>query len=354
MPIDVQTIYSPQYGYPTGGMVMAAPPQAGPSAPGGARVQVEELPPPPPQGAAPLPAPARPEAAPGSQIVVNAAGRDIAAARQAGQDEAMRQLALKGLPGPLRLMAESFNDGAYTALYQYGPAAPDTAAPQARQKPSWILVLPVEVGKDGKVRWERGTDWAKAWLVPARRDGVRLVSTVGDADDHDRFPLSAMSDPSSQEAEAAAASLSKKYGAPAVALVRWNTADQGLKVTLWSADGTSASRDTEAADAAGARAATLDLVLHLAADAPPPAAPAEAGIPAEVRLRHLGGDAYKVYVHVETDRRADIVEKLDAVRDLSVAAVQSDASGYGIEGEWVGEGEGAFRSALRDAGFAPK
>ena len=94
-------------------------------------------------------------------------------------------------------------------------------------------MVPAEITTDGKASWGRQSAWSRAWIAPQRQSGMRLVATMGDADDHDRMPLPLLVDASSDRTGLAAAALGRKYGAPAVILVRLDDRDMSVSVWMW-------------------------------------------------------------------------------------------------------------------------
>jgi len=334
-------------------------------------------------------------------LAVTSSGADISHARSAALAQAAGEAAARGFSGQPRIRSESFSGGAYTALLDYRdaapadpaalPAAPGQAARPA-SGPSWVLVVPAGIGSDGKARWGRDSEWSRAWIAPQRRAGTRLVATMGDADDHDRFTEALLGDPSDSRSAAAAAALARKYGAPAVAMVRMDTRDGSVGAWLWRyGEATSADGGTAGTVAAGRDSAAglvADLLGRDKARAPGPAPPqdgawtgtadegdgawvasdsepGEAGPPARpvpslphgVSLEDGTSRAGRMTfrLRVETSDQATQAAARQAVRnvlDLWMGAVRQEAGFIEIDGEWTGaDGRGGLVRALVQAGL---
>lgn len=215
-------------------------------------------------------------------VVVQA--RSISEGRAAARDMALAEAATKGIEGLPALRGESFGDGLYSGLFEFpltgaarggfpgdavseAPVDPEPLHPDRPRlsRPAWLLVVPVEGGRDGRSTWGRGTPWSRSWLAPARQSGMRVVAITGDADDRDRVTDQVLSDPSDPRLREAALSLARKYGAPAVALVRMD-AERGSVVRAWlwrGGDTFTGDRPSEPTPER-ARAAALLLLADLA------------------------------------------------------------------------------------------
>ena len=79
-----------------------------------------------------------------------------------------------------------------------------------KSMPSWILVIPVDE-KGNKISWDK-TPWTSSWLVPFKRDGIKIVSTVGDSEDREKI--------GSSDYSTGLNYIRRKYKAPYVALMR--------------------------------------------------------------------------------------------------------------------------------------
>jgi hypothetical protein len=170
--------------------------------------------------------------------------------------------------------SESFSNGSYTGLFEFaapgpqaGAAEPQAAPPQARtsSRPAWILIVPAEIGMDDNIRWGRDSAWSRTWIAPQRRAGMRLIATMGDADDHDRLPVSLLRDPMSGRTASAAGSLGRKYGAPAIALVLRDTRDSSVSAWVWRGGDASSADGGTAESEAASKDLALDALVSLAA-----------------------------------------------------------------------------------------
>ena len=138
------------------------------------------------------------------------------------------------------------------------PVAP-APAPVAR-KPSWILAIPVEA-VSSKTVWGRESAWSRQWVAPVRRDGMRIVSIMGDADDRARLTEGMLSQPDDSSTAQAALALARKYGAPAVAVLRAN--GEGTAVWLWRGGSDPVETDSDAIGDS-AKESALDMLVDLA------------------------------------------------------------------------------------------
>ena len=240
----------------------------------------------PGRGYAPTPA-ARDEDGP--MVSVTSEGNSIELARTMAMLRARSQGQEKGYRGEPQLRAESYGDGTYSAVFAFPgrtrPASPgamtalpatapsalpgDPAGPgptgRRGNRPAWILVIPVEQSPDGKTLWgSKDSEWSRAWVVPTRQDGMRLVSTQGDADDRDKLPVQLLDNPDDPRTAQAARALARKYSAPAVAVVR-RSSTGNVSEWFWRVDGGGTNGDArQGGDIASARASGLQLLSDLA------------------------------------------------------------------------------------------
>lgn len=338
-----------------------------------------------PEGA---PSYASPEAAPqarpssgGSVISVSARAATQAEGRSYALEDAARQAAARGLPGGPRILAESFSGGLYTGLVSYQPEDPapeaprppvregapardpDAAFPEApvRRRPAWILAVPVEAGPRGGTVWLRDSPWSRAWIAPVRRQGMRIVAITGDAEERERLTPALLDDPDSPRAVQALLGIARKYGAPAVSLVRQDGAG-GLRAWVWWRDGQVETGDASGSGP-GAREAALALIASLAAPAAParedrPEAEETPAGPPEVDLEEhqevAGGPGeFGFAVVLDTRKQAEISavrRAVSAIPGTWVRDTRVDPEGLEITGVFQG-GRAEFERALAAAGL---
>lgn len=182
-------------------------------------------------------------------------GSTLEEARKRALENARQDALKKGISTEPVVSGESFEGGRYLGILQY----PDSSRPNVTtaepledikpkkiEKPSWIIVIPLEQD-GGKTTWNKNSTWTQSWIAPTRINGTRLVSTRGDADDHDKLTNDALASPG--EAGSQANYIARKYGAPAVAFVRVDR-NGYLEAWLWrngSVVDTTGSGDTNIA-----------------------------------------------------------------------------------------------------------
>ena len=153
---------------------------------------------------------------------------DVTVSRDEIIQRAAREGAARGWGGDPVIVSETPTDNGTSFLLEFrgenSAVPPAPVRPAAPSRPSWVLVVPVEE-KRGHAVWDR-TPWTAAWLVPFRKDGLRMVATVGDSEDREGFTGRDM-----QSNAAAMGRMARKYGAPAVAVLR--AGDDGvIRVSL--------------------------------------------------------------------------------------------------------------------------
>jgi hypothetical protein len=215
-----------------------------------------------------------------SSFSVAVPANSIEDGRAAATAEAERVGAAQGLIGTPRFLAEGLSAGTYRAvvILVAGPtqateplasappslpeaAAPPSAAPETPKKPAWILVVPVEQ-VSGRPVWGRASAWSRAWIAPVRQSGMRLVTIMGDADDHQRLTDDMLADPDDPGTAEAALGLAHKYGAPAVSLIQYDGATT-LQGWLWR-PGSAPQTSTVDASPEAAKTSGASLVADLA------------------------------------------------------------------------------------------
>lgn len=323
-------------------------------------------------------------------VVIQA--RSMYEGRAAARAQAIREAAAQGVRGAPSLRGESFGDGFYNGFFEFPaiggaaggfpgmqqppatvPESAPEATPQRMARPGWILVLPVEGGRDGRSVWGRATTWTRAWLAPVRQSGMRIVSTAGDADDRDRLTERALADPSDPRIREGALAIARKYGAPAVALVRLDTArGNAVRISLWRGGDTFTGDGFPAASPEAARAGALQLLSDLAhgqgreggdmdfagyerraaqpADAPP------SSPPVRLAVFRTGPDGSIFFVIRQEGGGDDVAEAArSAMRDVrgtSLRTVRPDGDGLTFTGTWHGAPDQAsFERALVAAGL---
>lgn len=299
-------------------------------------------------------------------LTVSSHGSSIAEARIAALGEAARLGIARGNQGPPRIRAEAFQNGTYNAVIDFSDsrapatdAAPPVTKPSPAEqpsRPSWIMIVPFEDVAGGKALWGRASAWSKAWVAPVKRQGMRLVTVMGDADDRDRLTARMLGDPSSPATIEAALSVGRKYGAPAVALLRYQ--DSGT-VTAWLArpGGSQVTRTFNGATVSEAREAAITALAGMQSEAHSnPTADADGGTTIDLKPEGQSPPGtYGFSLVVEARDSAAIAKIRRAVIDMAgvtVKRVVTDDDGMEIVGYWPGD-RASLERALTDAGAAP-
>jgi hypothetical protein len=205
-------------------------------------------------------------------VTVTVPASDAAEGRRMALDAARRAAAARGLAGEPRVTGEGMSGGHYLAVVEFGPQVPAPVTAQATPspgaaRPGWILVVPAEMLEGGRALWGRESAWSRSWAVPARLDGMSLVSTMGDADDRKRLAPAMIADPDSAATGEAARWLGRKYGAPSVAMVLREPGG-GIRACLWRTAGGDPESSSDDAPGEDPRATALEMVGDLAAPEP--------------------------------------------------------------------------------------
>jgi hypothetical protein len=331
--------------------------------------------------------PAGPQAADtrdAAALAVTARAATMEQARDLAIAGAGRQAAARGLPGSPHILAESFSMGVYNATVSFPPASAgqpaagggDPPVPTGRddppppRKPAWILVLAAEAADgDRSAVWGRESAWSRAWVAPVRKSGMRIVSTLGDADDRDRLTPRMLATPDDGRTEQAALAVARKYGAPAVALVL-RRQDGGTRAWLWRAGGGQAETGDAPPGTDGGKSGALDLLASLAipaaSTAHEPAAEA-ADVAAEVAAGPGATPEVDLEEHAEYARdgsfgfavvldsrnpseAAAVRRAVTGIRGLAIRTVETDGDGLEVTGNFPGSRAG-LEKALADAGL---
>ena len=231
------------------------------------------------------------------------------------------------------------------------PRAQAPAVPAPVSRPAWVLVVPVEAA-GSHMTWGR-TAWARAWQVPVRRVGMRLISTVGDDEDKRILPASSLDDMSTPPLSAFS-SLSRKYSAPAVALVR----DEGtLGVSAWvfrNGHVRSGHADSEN-DPVAHHEAGLRLVEAMTAPGASDDIIQDTGpVSPLLRITSVRRLSSGLQVTLLCDTTADdelaAMRKMLTVARFSRSSYRKTEDGLVVTTLWPGDSEAEMRDALSSAG----
>ena len=168
------------------------------------------------------------------------------------------------------LMSESYKDGVYHATMEFqgashvnnsivvlpGKEDTNTAPPPPV---SWIFLIPAERMNDGSVHWGRESEWSQAWLPPSIIDNVKIVSTLGDAQDHKWLTTELLSNGDEQHINGALSEISKKYHAPAIALAIRDH-DGTVNVSFWRPNVIAMAQGVTNAEQSNSKNGVLDLI----------------------------------------------------------------------------------------------
>jgi hypothetical protein len=298
---------------------------------------------------------------------LEARNSDISPERSEILERARREAAARGWSGEPVIVAETETGRGVTFLIEFPAAAP--RPPQQRNTPgsqyeqqrrgsvSWLMVIPMVESHDGRVTWERSSEWVRGWMVPQRRGTMRILSTAGDSEDREMLPDRSISNP--DILHRGLAFLARKYSAPAVAAVILRpTGDFRVVVSrgggVRNGNGNMASGSEQRA----IRESALDVIQTLLA---PQGDSENSGMMAEERispiLRVLGstplpGRGIRVTILNDTSDADEQAEARRLLRSLSGFIPISYSVGFeGLEitGTW-NDTEAALEQALSRAG----
>jgi hypothetical protein len=242
--------------------------------------------------------------------------------------------------------------------------------PAQPRKPGWVLVIPVDA-TGPRPSWGGDSAWAHQWVAPVRRDGMRFVSIMGDADDRMRMGSSMLTQPDDQATAAAALSLGRKYGTSAVAMVR--AQEGGTSVYYWHSGNEPQESDSDVSPGS-AKETALGLLVSLADPGkggvpdpvPAPAADAKAA-PASNASVVSEATTVDIETHPEwaqdgqmgfavvlatsdTLRSAMLKHRMAAMSGVHVLTSDVDSDGAVITGSYEGD-RGGLASALEAVGI---
>ena len=201
---------------------------------------------------------------------------DLTPSREEVLVRARREAAGRSWFGEPRIVAETPTASGLSVLVEFPPqvllqapmGAPRVPAvgvgvALGAGRPSWVLVVPAEnIGN--RAGWATG-DWSRTWMVPLRSGGMRLVPTAGDSEDRETLSPAMLLDPSS--ATVGMSALARKYGAPAVALVRLET-DGVMRAWVMRGGNISTGVADAPADQEGRRRVGGELLVSLLSRSP--------------------------------------------------------------------------------------
>jgi hypothetical protein len=255
----------------------------------------------------------------------------------------------------------------YVAVVEFGESARGSqteanqspAAAPVVSRPAWVLVVPGEALDEGRSLWGRESAWSRSWAAPVRLDGMRLVSTMGDADDRKRLIPSMIANPDDAGTGDAIRWLGQKYGAPAVAMVLREPSG-GIRATLWRTGGGTPATSVDDAPGNDPKAAALDMLGDLAK--PEPAedhgdgvaaeashAPDEQSVSAHGSLDQVDLEEHPEYsqegllgfaivlASEDANRSARIRDAVSRLPGVTVRSADADADGAEVTGTFGGD-----------------
>ena len=282
--------------------------------------------------------------------------------------------------GSMEIVMESYSGGKYEARLALRPAptasgpsgntragvVPDSGVKPSHPLPSWIFVIAAERDGSGRMVWSRGSEWSKSWLAPVRRDGTSLVSTLGDADDHDRVRGPSL------PSQDAVRWLARKYRAPAVALLIRDATGE-VTIDYWDIGHESHLQTSIDPSGDAIRPIVMGQLIDLArgrAQGDGRDHDQEAGSPARSSAGN-GDDASGLEIDLErheefdshdgngfevvlfsTDKKKtdDLMSRLKSIPEFKIIAPDVDDNGFEVAGTFPGDMEG-FRATLARHGI---
>jgi hypothetical protein len=145
------------------------------------------------------------------------------------------------------------------------PSAPPQTRPATRvDLPDWVLVIPGRDRNGRIILWPKDDQWTTSWRIAASRDGVRMIATMGDADDREFLTARMVEDLDERGFE----KLARKYGAKAVAVAVLHD-DKAVEAILWTSEGGVVAGLSEQVDAKAAMVEAMRSASRDDADATP-------------------------------------------------------------------------------------
>lgn len=288
-------------------------------------------------------------------------GDNIDEARKSALENARQDALKKGVKTDPVIKSESYESGRYLGILEYPKGVKPSneitseALPEIKkkaEKPNWIIVIALE-RDGGKTTWNKNSTWTQSWIAPTRINGMRVVSTRGDADDHDKLTSEVMASPGDAGKEASY--IAGKYGAPAVAFVRVDK-NGNLEAWIWRNGEVVDTTSSGEANVPSLKKASMDMLGSLveteAISTPVTSAPIPEKIIPSLFLaeKKSQGNQWSVVLLCDTTDQLEQNEAKRVTRNISGLDIQSykaNEDGLSIIATWTGSLESLHTAILK-------